>query len=280
MRATVILWGIAAALMVASGAFLLRGCAGVGWSPALFADYCPSDTGPDNLAELNALQRERDALQGRLRLATISPREVQECPIDEIVVCVVRQAALVAVLVDTSGSMRTDGADGRPRFRSAQDAMVSLIRGAPPEVAFEFYGFDDDVRGPISGRFDVARFGQAEQAAGQIEPRDTGTNLLRAIREIAGRIPEDQPVNVVMITDAEDNISETDFCDAIAAFSQVRPLARFSLVQLIESRLSGACVENTGGRLIYARDPSNLGGQLAIVSGTAAAREIPCPDDS
>lgn len=163
-----------------------------------------------------------------------------------------------------------DNSVTRPRIDVAKAAIETLVAATDPEVHFGYIAFNQcGVRQPYH------RFGPDQRAALLNTVRatqlDSNTALAQTLHDLPRRVTggrtEDQPVNVVLLADGDNNCPGNP-CTQAAALKKERPYLFINTIAIGRNAGAVRCVsEATGGRFIEVSDAPQLARELAVASG-------------
>lgn len=293
-------WGGLAVLLLIIGGLSLAACGlRLPGNWLLFA-YCDANAAVDAFRDENlrtqALKDERDRL--RRQLALSEPCET----------CAIPETSEVMLLLDASMSMlwdynadpalleKLDEADradddqeydrifellmrgpNTDRLDVAKSALSNLINSTPRDVSFEFLHFAECGRpAQFEGRFESSRRGDLQSRLQAVNARNF-TALAEALTGLPGqtkrgRTPND-PVNIVLVSDGEDNC-EGDPCAAARALKQEMPFATVSVIAMTPNLKANSCVADaTGGLFLTAENIDEISNLIQQAAGQAGEED-------
>jgi hypothetical protein len=142
---------------------------------------------------------------------------------------------------------------GEQRMTVARDILKDAISAAPPGMPIGLTSFHTCQRIRAHGVFANAERGRLYRALDQIKPTG-GTALARAIvkaaNEMSGGLSEDDPVNMVLISDGLD-VCGGDPCAEARKAKRTRPGLVINVIDLSDHKALSCVARTTGG--IYMR---------------------------
>jgi hypothetical protein len=170
-----------------------------------------------------------------------------------------------------------DSSPGKDRIDVAKDALIELGRVTPEGTDFKLLSFASCNRPPIQeGVFDSGRSPDFVSTVRGLRLRSS-TALAQAISSLpeftSGGRTEDDPVNVVILTDGEDNCGG-DPCAAAARLKTALPFAEVAVISVAKEANDNACVaEQSGGTFYYADDVARVADLMRQATGQLSADE-------
>jgi tight adherence protein B len=192
--------------------------------------------GPDRSADLRVLE---DGEPREVRVNQISGEDLE-----------------VVLLIDTTGSM------GGPPMAAAKDAASTFVESLPDDVRLAVVGYD--VEATVVSGFDAERASHLDAIAG-LQPEGS-TAMYDAVRttleEVLSAPSDDVRQAIVVLTDGEDNESQTPLADvaALLADSDVTLQGVEYQTDFTDEAGIRTLAEAAGGRTYAAGDPDALVG--------------------
>lgn len=194
------------------------------------------------------------------------------------------QGGLAGMFADMARQMEYDAArtqldngPGIDRIDLARSALVELGRSVPADVELNLLSFAECGRPPQQ----EGRFGSASRDGYESAVRGLGLRGNTALAEAIGAVPNlteggrasDRPVNVVILSDGEDNCSG-DPCAAARALKANLPYASVSVISMAEAANANACIaDGADGSFFRITDIEDLTRRLRQASGLLSAEE-------
>ena len=172
---------------------------------------------------------------------------------------------------------RLDQGAGEDRIDLAKRSLVALGRSIPPGTDISLLSFAECGRAPVrAGTFRSDGGDDFERAVRALQIRSQ-TALAEAIAAVPGETrygrTADQPVNLVILSDGEDNCGG-DPCAAARALKEALPYAAVSVISMAEAANANACIaEGAGGSFFHVTDLDDLTRRLRQGIGALSAEE-------
>jgi hypothetical protein len=163
-----------------------------------------------------------------------------------------------------------DQPDKVDRIDVAREALSALVQAAPDDVNFDLVSFNACGAPQRHGRYPPAERDRLLFRLGIIELGDhtaLADTLQTLPRIIQGGQSEDDPVNVVLVSDGKDSCGG-DPCAAAAALKSAAPHVYVNAIGISRGAEEVRCVaEATGGAFVQAENAETLAEQLVHAAG-------------
>lgn len=159
---------------------------------------------------------------------------------------------------------------GRDRIDVAKDALRTVVRNSPDDVTFGMLSFNRCGPPRSHGSFGPGqrRALLAEIAGVELDPSTALADALEAVpQHVRGGRTEDDPVNIVLVSDGQDSC-QGDPCAAARALKRRFPHAYVNVIGIGGGTRRVRCVaEATGGSFVEASDADRLPELLKRAAG-------------